>query len=131
MKAVAGKKWQPTRPTRYSHFSDEWPADRVRLTDAEARTLTPDELLDRIDFEQLWWERKCDLSKMSERDRDDYRQFRQLLHTYLPLADAFAAMEDLARGDQAAHDAYRNTPVGQRLERSPAPRTSDQPGCGR
>ncbi|RJQ74217.1 hypothetical protein D5S17_23400 [Pseudonocardiaceae bacterium YIM PH 21723] len=117
---MAGRKWQPPWPTRYE-IGDQWPADRVHLTEAEAPTLTPDEFTDRYEFEVLWWERRTALGKMTEQDEQAYRRFRLLLPKYLPLEAGLDAGVALARGDTAAHSDYLTTPIGQRLTRSQDP----------
>jgi hypothetical protein len=55
-----------------------------RLTDAEARTLTRAELLDRIEAEQQYWFRKLDRPH-TDADREAWREFVRIMHRYLPL----------------------------------------------
>ena len=59
-----------------------------RLTDAEARSLTRAELLDRVEAEQAYWFRK---NNMSDADQDAEREFRRIWHACLSLADAIQA----------------------------------------
>jgi hypothetical protein len=66
-----------------------------RLTDAEARTLTRAELLDRVEAEQAYWARK---RGPTTADRAAKREFSRIMHAYLPLNDAFQAAIDTAEG---------------------------------
>lgn len=62
-----------------------------RLTDAEARTLTRRELLDRIEAEQAYWFRK------KNRTADDdaaFREFTRIMYAYLSPASVAEAMQD-------------------------------------
>lgn len=59
-----------------------------RLTDAEARTLTRAELLDRIEAEQAYWFRK---KARTAEDDAAFREFTRIMHAYL---DPAAAMQD-------------------------------------
>jgi hypothetical protein len=64
-----------------------------RLTDAEARTLTRAELLDRVEAEQAHWFRK---RPMAEADAAAYREFSRIMLAYLdPAAVIQAAMDTL------------------------------------
>jgi hypothetical protein len=61
-----------------------------RLTDAEARTLTRREILDRVEAEQAYWFR-------GHRDRQDpegYREFTRIMYAYLSPASITEAMQD-------------------------------------
>jgi hypothetical protein len=62
-----------------------------RLTDAEARTLTRRQLLDRIEAEQAYW-----LRKKARTDGEDaaFREFTRILYAYLPPASIAEAMQD-------------------------------------
>lgn len=60
-----------------------------RLTDAEARTLTRAQLLDRVEAEQKYWARK---HAVTPEDRAAEREFGRILFTYL---DPGEAMDDL------------------------------------
>ena len=66
-----------------------------RLTDAEARSLTRAELLDRVEAEQAYWFRK---NNMSDADQDAEREFRRIWHACLSLADAIQAAMDTVQG---------------------------------
>jgi hypothetical protein len=66
-----------------------------RLTDAEARTLTRAELLDRVEAEQKYWERKRGLS---DEDRAAEREFSRIMHAYLSPHDAIQAAMDTVQG---------------------------------
>ncbi len=64
-----------------------------RLTDAEARTLSRRELLDRVEIEQKYWERK---RTYTTEDRLAEREFRRILFAYISPGDAIdAAMATL------------------------------------
>ena len=65
-----------------------------RLTDAEARSLTRAELLDRVEAEQAYWFR----NSMSDADQDAEREFRRIMHAYLNPADAIQAAMDVLQG---------------------------------
>lgn len=61
-----------------------------RLTDAEARTLTRRELLDRIDAEQAYWFRK---KTRTAEDDAAFREFTRIMHAYLPPAVVAEAIQ--------------------------------------
>ena len=71
-----------------------------RLADAEARTLTRAELLDRIEAEQNYWAHKR--GRTAENLAAE-REFSQILHTYLPLADALQAARDVLEGRESTY----------------------------
>lgn len=56
-----------------------------RLTAAEARTLTRHQLLDRIESEQQYWERK---KTRSSADDEAAREFRRIMYACLNPAEA-------------------------------------------
>ena len=62
-----------------------------RLTDAEARTLTRRELLDRIEAEQAYWFRK---KAMTPEDDAAFREFTRIMHAYLSPASIAEAIQD-------------------------------------
>jgi hypothetical protein len=66
-----------------------------RLTDAEARTLTRAELLDRVEAEQAYWSGK---HTMTDADRAAEREFGQIMHTYLDPGAAIQAARDVIEG---------------------------------
>lgn len=66
-----------------------------RLTDAEARSLTRAELLDRLEAEQAYWLRK---RNMSGADQEAEREFRRIMHAYLDPAAALQSARDLLEG---------------------------------
>jgi hypothetical protein len=66
-----------------------------RLTDAEARSLTRAELLDRVEAEQAYWFRK---RHMSADDRDAEREFSRIMHAYLSPAAAIQDVTDYIEG---------------------------------
>ena len=66
-----------------------------RLTDAEARSLTRAELLDRLETEQAYWLRK---DNMSDADRDGEREFHRIMHSYLSPEAAVQAALDIVQG---------------------------------
>jgi len=66
-----------------------------RLTDAEARTLTRAELLDRVEAEQAYWSRK---RTFTAADREAEREFSRIMHACISLADAIQAATDTAQG---------------------------------
>lgn len=63
-----------------------------RLSDAEARTLTRRELLDRIEAEQAYWFRKK--KAMTPEDDVAFREFTRIMHAYLSPASIAEAMQD-------------------------------------
>ena len=63
-----------------------------RLTDAEARTLTRRELLDRIEAEQAYWFRKK--KAMTPEDDAAFREFTRIMHAYLSPASIAEAIQD-------------------------------------
>jgi hypothetical protein len=62
-----------------------------RLTDAEARTLTRRELLDRIEAEQKYWFRK---KGRTAEDAAAFREFTRIMYAYLGPASIAEAMQD-------------------------------------
>jgi hypothetical protein len=66
-----------------------------RLTDAEARTLTRAELLDRVEAEQAYWSRK---RAMTPQDLEAEREFSRIMHAYLSPHDAIQAAIDTVEG---------------------------------
>ena len=66
-----------------------------RLTDAEARTLTRAELLDRVEAEEAYWSRK---RTMTPDDRVAEREFSRIMHTCLSPHDAVQAAIDTVEG---------------------------------
>ncbi len=66
-----------------------------RLTDAEAQTLTRAELLDRVEDEQKYRERK---HTMTDADRAAEREFSRIMHAYLSPHDALQAAMDTVQG---------------------------------
>ena len=66
-----------------------------RLTDAEARTLTRAELLDRVEAEQAYWSRK---HTMTDADVAAEREFSRILHAYLSPQAAIQAAMDTVQG---------------------------------
>jgi hypothetical protein len=63
-----------------------------RLSDAEARTLTRRELLDRIEAEQAYWFRKK--KSMTPEDDAAFREFTRIMYAYLSPASIAEAMQD-------------------------------------
>jgi len=66
-----------------------------RLTDAEARSLTRAELLDRLEAEQAYWFRK---KIRTDEDQAASREFSRILFTYLSPAGAIQAAMDTLEG---------------------------------
>ena len=66
-----------------------------RLTDAEARTLTRRELLDRIEAEQAYWFRK---KKRTAEEDAAFREFTRIMYAYLSPASVADAMQDTGLG---------------------------------
>lgn len=66
-----------------------------RLTDAEARTLTRAELLDRAEAESAYWDRR---PPRTGEDREAHREFGRILHAYLNPADGLRAARDALEG---------------------------------
>ena len=60
-----------------------------RMTDAEARTLTRRELLDRIEAEQGYWFR----GSRDRQDPDGYREFTRIMYAYLSPASIAEAIQ--------------------------------------
>ncbi|HEY2088623.1 MAG TPA: hypothetical protein VGH54_21710 [Mycobacterium sp.] len=63
-----------------------------RLTDAEARTLTRRELLDRVELEQKYWFRKK--HRTAEED-EAFREFTRIMYAYLSPASVAEGMQDM------------------------------------
>jgi hypothetical protein len=79
-----------------------------RLTDAEARTLTRAELLDRVEGESAYWDRQ---RPRTEADWDAHREFGRIMHAYLSPSDAIqAAMDTLAVGERSNYWQSQATP---------------------
>jgi hypothetical protein len=78
-----------------------------RLTDEEARTLTRGELLDRVEAEQKYWERK---RARSDADRAAEREFSRILFTYVKPGEAIQATVDYIEGRRGRD--YWDTPPG-------------------
>ena len=66
-----------------------------RLTDAEARSLTRAELLDRVEAEEAYWSRK---RTFTAADRAAEREFGRIMHAYLSPLDAIQAAMDTMQG---------------------------------
>ena len=62
-----------------------------RLTDAEGRTLTRRELLDRIEAEQAYWFRK---KTRTAEDEEAFCEFTRIMYAYLSPASIAEAMQD-------------------------------------
>jgi hypothetical protein len=81
-----------------------------RLTDAEARTLTRAELLDRVEAEQGYWSRK---RSVCPEDQAAEREFSRIMHAYLSPQAAIAAAMDVVQGRP---NSYWETRPGDDLE---------------
>jgi hypothetical protein len=68
-----------------------------RLSDAEARTLTRAELLDRVEAEEAYWERK-QARGMTAADDEAAQEFSRIMHAYLSPHDAIQAAMDTVQG---------------------------------
>lgn len=79
-----------------------------RLADAEARTLTRAQLLDRVEAEQKYWERK---RARSDEDRAAEREFTRILFTYVNPSEAIQATIDYIEG-RRGHDYWDSRPEG-------------------
>ena len=77
------------------------------LTEAEARTLTRAELLDRIEAEQAHWARKQTLTPA---DREAERELGRILHAFLSPHDAIQAAMDAIHGCKS--DYWESRPDG-------------------
>jgi hypothetical protein len=62
-----------------------------RLTEADLRTLTREELLDRFDAEGAYWDRKMQRG-LSEKDAAAYQEYGRLLHLAI---DHARALDDI------------------------------------
>ena len=80
-----------------------------RLTDTEARTLTRAQLLDRLEAESAYWDRR---PPKSDEDREAYREFSAILHAYLNPADGLRAARDVLEG--RGSDYWESRPVESR-----------------
>ena len=76
-----------------------------RLTDAEARTLTRRELLDRVEAEQAYWFR----GHRDRKDPEGYREFGRIMHAYLDPAAMIGELLDLLNG-RGAPDYWETRP---------------------
>lgn len=90
-----------------------------RLTDAEARTLTRRELLDRIEAEQKYW-----IRKRRAADREAWREFGRIMHAYVDPAAGLQAVRDLLEGRRNDYWESRPCPGGAVRRR----RHPDRPG---
>jgi len=73
------------------------------LTDAEARTLTRAELLDRLEAESEHWDRKVKYG-LTDEDRAAHREFGRIMRAYLsPGAAIQAAMDTLTGGQRPGY----------------------------
>jgi hypothetical protein len=68
-----------------------------RLTDAEARTLTRSEILDRVEAEQQYWIRKHRRG-MTEEDVTAEREFNRIMYAYLDPMAGLDALRDTLEG---------------------------------
>lgn len=80
-----------------------------RLTEEDARTLTRRELLDRVEAEQKYWERK---RVTTPEDRAAEREFSRILFAYVKPGEAIQATIDYIEG-RRGHD-YWDTRPGDR-----------------
>ena len=78
-----------------------------RLTDAEARSLTRRELLDRIEAEQAYWFR----SHRDRKDPEGFREFSRIMHAYLSPAVAIQGTIDYIEGRRSG--SYWDTRPGE------------------
>ncbi len=67
----------------------------VHLTEAEARTLTRREILDRVESEQAYLLGK---RKMNEADHAACREIMQIMYRYVNVSEALQATIDLVEG---------------------------------
>jgi hypothetical protein len=86
-----------------------------RLTDAEARTLTRADLLDRVEAEQAHWFRK---RHMTEADQTAYREFSRIMHAYLSPSAAVQAAMDTVEGHGS--DYWETRPCDDKVIEVPA-----------
>lgn len=68
------------------------------LTEAEARTLTRRQILDRVEAEQAYW---LGLRRMPEEGHTACRELMQIMHRYVDLPGALGATIDLVEGRRA------------------------------
>ena len=88
-----------------------------RLTDAEARTLTRRELLDRIEAEQAYWFRK---KKRTAEEDAAFREFTRIMYAYLSPASVADAMQDTIDYIEGRSPAATGTPArGRRFPSCP------------
>lgn len=66
-----------------------------RLTEAEARTLTRAQILDRLEAESDWWTLH---RPKTDADREAYAVFSRLLHAYIDPAEGLKAAMDTLEG---------------------------------
>jgi hypothetical protein len=69
-----------------------------RLTDAEARSLTRAEILDRVEAESAYWDRKCAGRTMTGADWEAHRAFGRITRAYLSPGAAIQAAMDTVEG---------------------------------
>ncbi|MGH3155548.1 MAG: hypothetical protein ACRDNF_03065 [Streptosporangiaceae bacterium] len=85
-----------------------------RLTDAEARTLTRGELLDRIEVEQAYWFRK---GTHTAQDDAAFREFTRIMHAYISPSEAIQDTIDYIEGRSSGN--YWNTHPGEETPKPP------------
>lgn len=78
-----------------------------RLTATEARTLTRDELLDRIEREQQYWMRK---RISTPEDHEAYREFSRIMHASINPGAAIAEALAVVKGEHTGPSYWAETP---------------------
>ena len=88
-----------------------------RLTDAEARTLTRRERLDRIEAEQAYWFRK---KKRTAEEDAAFREFTRIMYAYLsPVSVADAMQDTIDYIEGRSPGSYRDTRPGEEIPKLP------------
>ncbi len=83
-----------------------------RLTIDEARTLTRDQLLDRIEAEQKYWYRLMDSGKIRAGEDEAYKIFTQIMHAAIDPGRVISDTLALLNGESVNKD-YWTKPLGE------------------
>lgn len=94
-----------------------------RLTAAEASTLTREQLLDRIEREQVYWHRRMDRGQMRDGEAEAFGEFGRILHAAVNPADGVHGAPRLVWDghDDGSGDAGAEVPRPLRRRRSTSP----------
>ncbi|GAA3097819.1 hypothetical protein [Streptosporangium carneum] len=83
-----------------------------RLTIEEARTLSRDQLLDRIEVEQRYWYRLMDSGTLRVGEDEAYRTFTRIMHAAIDSGRAVSDTLALLNGECVSEE-YWTRPLGE------------------